>query len=359
MTNVIVMAPNAVSRMATTLALAWRYLAVLVVPHPLVCDMGYPQVVPVTFADWRAFAGFAAYVGMAAWACWQVRRRSFPAFAVLFYLISFSLISNVFILVGTNYAERALYTPSLGFAFALAWTLIKFFPAAPSRAQRPALLWVAACVVLVLYGANTVSRNMDWKDDFILFDTDIRVSPNSALLVHNYGIRCLHKGYDRHANILRDAGLVQKSIDLFTKAYKAFPGNYEAIGYRGYAYSKLKKYDLAIADYEKAIELSPNNPAALSALGYLYRNVRNQPDKAEELYRRAVAVDPRFVEARRNLGAVLASRRKFAEAIEQWKEGLKYAPEDLRLNQYIGQAYVDMGQPELGRPFQEKAAAIK
>ena len=359
MTNVIVLAPNALSRLATTLALAWRYLAVLVVPHPLVCDMGYPQVSPVTFADWRALAGLAAYGGMGAWACWQARRRSFIAFAVLFFLISFSLISNVFILVGTNYAERGLYTPSLGFAFALAYALLKIFPAAPSRTQLRTPFWVAAGVVLALYGVKTVSRNLDWKDDFTLFDTDIRVSPNSALLTHNYGIRCLHKGYDITANILRDPAMVLKSIDLFTKAFKGFPDNYEAIGYRGYAYTKLKKFDLAIADYEKAIELNPVNTPALSALGYLYRNHLKQPDKAEALYRRAVAADPRFVEARRNLGAVLAVRSRFAEAIEQWKEGLKYAPDNLLLNQYIGRAYADMGQPDAGKPFLEKAEQLK
>ena len=359
MTNVIVLAPNALSRMATTLAMAWRYLAVLVIPHPLVSDMGYPQVSPVTFADWRALAGLAAYGGMGAWACWQAQRRSFLAFAVLFFLISFSLISNVFILVGTNYAERGLYTPSLGFAFALAYALLKIFPSTSSKTQLSTPLWVAACLVLALYGVKTVSRNPDWKDDFTLFNTDIRVSPNSALLTHNYGIQCLHKGYDKNADVVIDPALVQKSIACFTKAYEEFPGDFEAIGYRGYAYTKLKKFDLAIADYEKAIELNPVNTPALSALGYLYRNHLKQPDKAEALYRRAVAADPRFVEARRNLGAVLAVRSRFAEAIEQWKEGLKYAPDNLLLNQYIGRAYADMGQADEGKPFLEKAERLK
>ena len=343
LTNFIVLAPDMLSRFASALSMCWRYLAVLLVPHPLVCEMNYAQVKPVTFTDWRAIAGLMTYGTMAIWALWEARRRVFLAFAVLFFLIAFTLPSNIFYLIYTNYAERMLYLPSLGFAFALAWALIKVFSAEQAGKKIHPLFWCSVALILVLYSAKTVSRNADWKNDFTLFDTDIKVCPNSLLLVGNYGIQCLHKGYDKNAEVVFDPAMVQKSIDYFTKAYEGFPGNFEAIGYRGYAYSKLKKFDLAIADYEKAIALNPANPAALCALGFLYRNHLNQTDKAEELYRRAVATDPRFVEARRNLGAVLASRSRFGDAIEQWKEGLKYAPDNLLLNQYIGRAYTDMG----------------
>jgi tetratricopeptide (TPR) repeat protein len=356
--NYIVLAPTALSRIASALDMCWRYLAVLLVPHPLVSDMGYPQVKPSTFADWHALAGLVIYGGMALWALWQARLRCFPAFAVLFFLISFSLASNLFFLIGTNYGERLLYLPSLGFAFALAWVLTKIFPAALSVGKPPVLLLAAAGLILALYGVKTVSRNPDWKSDSTLFEADMRVSPDSAMLMHHYGIQCLYKGCDAATGSVQDAGMVKKSIELFTKAYEAFP-NSQTIGYRGLAHSRLKEYDLAIADYEKAIVHKPDSHTALNSLGFLYRSARNQPDKAEELYRRAVAAEPRFVLARRNLGAILATRGKFAEAIEQWKEGLKSAPDDFLLNQYIGRACKDMGQPDLGKPFLQKASQVE
>ena len=360
MTNFIVLAPNSISRLASAFSMCWRYLAVLVLPHPLVCDLSYTQVRPVTFADWRALAGLAAYAAMAVWALRQVRwRRSFPAFAILFFLISFLLASNIFYLIFTSYAERALYLPSLGFSFALAWALTRLFPPDLSGGRLRALLWVAAGIVLVLYGAKTVTRNLDWKNSFSLFDADIRVSPKSTLLMHNYGLQCLYKGYDKNTGQVTDPGMLQKSIDLFTGVIKVFPNSYETLGQRAIAYERLKKYDLAIADYEKTVSIEPDNAQALYSLGFLYRNVRSQPERAVDYYSRAVTAAPQLVKARRNLGATLASLGRYADAIEQLKEGLKYAPDDLLMNQHIGKAYLDMGKPELGKPFQEKADTLK
>jgi len=356
--NYIVLAPDAVSRLASALDMYWRYLAVLLAPHPLVSDMAYPQVTPATFADWRPLAGLAAYAGMAAWALRQARFRSFTAFVILFYLVSFSLVSNVIILTYTNYGERLLYLPSLGFALALAWALTSIFPAGLSGRKNRALLLAVAGLILLLYSAKTVTRNRDWKDDATLFETDMRVSPKSALLMHHYGAVCLYKGYDAAKAVITDPDMVKKSIALFTRAYEAFP-NSQTIGYRALAHAKLKMYDEAIADYERALEHKPDSPTYLNSLGFLYRNVRNQPDKAEDLYRRAVASDPQFVLARRNFGATLATRGKFKEAIEQWREGLKYAPDDPVLNQYAGRAYSDMGQQDLAKPFLEKAEQRK
>ena len=189
--NYIVLAPGSASRLASAFDMCWRYLAILVCPHPLVSDMGYPQVKPATFADWRPLAGLAAYGGMAAWALWQARRRSFAAFTVLFFLGSFALVSNVFILTYTNYGERLLYLPSLGFALALAWLLLRIFPARLPGGKPHLVLMAVAGLILALYGAKTVARNLDWKDNFTLFETDMRVSPDSAMLMHHYAIQCL------------------------------------------------------------------------------------------------------------------------------------------------------------------------
>ena len=360
MTNFIVLAPNMMSRLASAFSMCWRYLAVLVLPHPLMCDLSYTQVRPVTFADWRALAGFAAFAAMAVWALRQAWwRRSFPAFAILLFLATFLLASNIFYLISTSYAERALYLPSLGFSFALAWALTRLFPAGLSGGRQRAFLWAAAGILLMLYGAKTVTRNFDWQNSFVLFDADIRVSPNSTLLMHNYGLQCLYKGYDKNTGLVTDPAMLQKSIDLFTGVIKVFPNSYETLAQRAIAYERLKKYDLAIADYEKTVSVEPDNSQALYSLGYLYRNVRNQPEKAVDYYSRAVTVAPQLVKARRNLGATLASLGRYSEAIEQLKEGLKYAPDDLLMNQYIAKAYMDMGKPDLGKPFEEKAGTLK
>ncbi|MBL7775528.1 MAG: tetratricopeptide repeat protein, partial [Saprospiraceae bacterium] len=96
----------------------------------------------------------------------------------------------------------------------------------------------------------------------------------------------------------------------------------------------------------------------LSNLGFIYF-LRQQLDSAEVVYRKSLQVNPRFVDARRNLGAVLAMKRQFPQAIEQWQEGLKYEPENPTLLQYIGSAYKDMGQPDKAQPWLERAAVAQ
>ena len=70
---------------------------------------------------------------------------------------------------------------------------------------------------------------------------------------------------------------------------------------------------------------------------------------------RSVSIDPRFVDARRNLGSVLAMKGKFSEAIEQFKLGVKYAPEEAILHFYLGQATKDSGNAEGAKLHFERA----
>jgi tetratricopeptide (TPR) repeat protein len=354
MTNVIVLAPDAPSRLASALAMGTRYLRALVFPHPLVSDMGYPQVEPATFGDVRALLGAAAFMGMGVWAVWHSKRRALLSFAILFFLISFAPASNLFVTIGTSYAERLLYVPSFGFALALAWVLTRVLPPASDAARpSPWLLGIASAIVS-LYALLTVSRSPDWENDLTLFEADIRTSPRSALLLHDYGLQCLDGGRDRKTGIVRDRDLLRRGIDLLTRAFEAYPGSYESVTYRGLARTWLGEHDLARADFVKALALHPESADALCGLGFLYASAYRDPIRGEEYYRRAVAANPRSANARLNLGATLATRGDYAGAVEQFLKGLEVAPDDARLNEYLARAYSQMGRPDLAAPLLEK-----
>lgn len=353
-TNVVVIAPTMLSKAATAFSLAWRYLAVLVIPHPLVSDMSYPQVRPVGFSDPRALAGLALLTGMAVLGLAGLKNRRFPAFASLFFLISFAPVSNLFILIGTNYAERALYTPSLAFALLLSWMLGK---ASIGGSQGKWLQWVGVLIagaILILFTAKTFSRVPDWKDYSTLSQKDILTSPNSFLLSRNYGAQCFYDSFDPKNGALVKPQLLQKSIDLFTKAIELCPSLTDVLDSRADAYSALFKLDLAIADYEKSLAINPKNPTSMGRLGALYMDFRNQKEKAEELFRKALSLDPRFSETRLRLGRVLKQQKKYDEAIAQWEEGLKYSPENIALHRMIGETYVEMGKMSLGMEYLNK-----
>lgn len=367
--NFIVGAKSTSSRLASAFMMCGLYLKTMFFPHPLVSDLGYPQMKPVTFADWRALAGFLLYAGMFFWALFNIGKKHVLAFAILFYLVSFSLFSNVLMLIGTSYGERVLYTPSFGFALALAWLLVRLFgirreenvPLAQQVTNpggKATLVWGLAGVILLAYSVKTVLRNPAWYTSFTLYKADLPHSPNCAKLNYHIGIETTKEGVNEESGQVTDPVWVQKGIDAFSRAIELFPEYHDAYGSRGLAYFRLQKYDEAYVDYQRALKHRPNDDKVLSNLGFIYF-IRQQLDSAEVVYRKSVALNPRFIDARRNLGAVLAMKKQFPAAIEQWQQALVFEPENPTLLQYIGSAYKDMGQPEKAQPWLDRAAAAQ
>lgn len=367
--NFIVGAKDTPTRLASAFMMCGIYLKTLLWPHPLISDRGYPQLTLVTFADWRALAGFFVYASLFVGAVLYLKRKHILSYAILFYLIAFSLFSNLFILIGTSYGERLLYAPSWGFVLAVAAVLVLLFRIRPISDASPtqqilnpfgrgALVWGVAGALLAVYSYLTVQRNPVWYTSYTLYKADIPHSPNCAKLNFHMGIETIKEGLIEETGQVTDSAWVRKAIDYHTRAIQLYPQYHDAFGSRGLAYFRLGQYDSAYHDYMNALRYRPNDEKVLSNLGFIYF-LRQQIDSAEAVYRKSLQYNPRFIDARRNLGAVMAMQGRFAEAIEQWKEGLKYDPENSTLLHYIGSAYNDMGQPEQAKPWLERAEAAR
>jgi len=360
--NFIIGATNQADRYASAFSSCWRYLQVLLWPHPLVNDLGYPQQKPVSFSDWRAILGLISFFGMGIWAVLNLSRKHFLSFAILFFLITFSLFSNVLVLIGTSYGERLLYVPSLGFSFAVAWGICKIFKINDlSNIWKPngvTTAWIVTGALIGLYSVMTVLRNPAWYDSASLYAADLPTSPNCAKLNYHNALEVTRIGMDEKKGTVIDSNQILKGIEAYTKTINLYPEYHDAYGSRGLAYFRLKKYDQAFEDYQKALKYRPNDAKVLSNLGFIYF-MRQQLDKAEEVYQKSIQYDPRFVDARRNLGAVLAMKKQFPQAIEQWKVALQYEPRNATLLYYIGSAYRDMGQPTEAAPWLEQAYAVE
>ncbi len=374
--NFMVETKNQGERLASAFMMCGYYLKTLLFPHPLVCDMGFPQVKVVNFGDWRALAGFFAYVGMGIWALANLPRKHILSFAILFYLATFSVFSNVLMLIGTSYGERLLYIPSFGFALAVGWLFCKIFKINDlTEVWNPngkgTALWMTVGILLAAYSLKTVFRNGAWYDSAALYAADLPNSPNCAKLNYHNALEQVRLGMDEKESVVKDVNQVRRGIECYDKCIQLYPKYHDAYGSRGLAYFRLGEvlknpeeqraaWDKALEDYLESLKFRYNNSEVLSNMGKIYFT-RGQPEKAEEVYRKSVEFDPRFVDGRRNLGAVLAMQKKFPQAIEQWKEALKYADNKKSgtLYFYIGSAYKDMGKPELSGEWFEKAYAVE
>ncbi len=72
----------------------------------------------------------------------------------------------------------------------------------------------------------------------------------------------------------------------------------------GKFYFLNQKYDAAIRDFEKALKIDPNNPEIYYNLGIVYE-AKNMNEKAGEMYRRALELNPDYTFAKEHLDKLI------------------------------------------------------
>ena len=77
----------------------------------------------------------------------------------------------------------------------------------------------------------------------------------------------------------------------YTRAMELDPGNAWAIIGRGETYRLMGRYDEALADFTRAIELDPGNAWAIAGRGETYR-LMGRYDEALADFNRAIELDP-------------------------------------------------------------------
>lgn len=342
----------------SALYMVFKYLWTLVLPTELVSDLGMNQIPLKSLGNPGALLGVAVIIGSIYYIVKHLmsksKETSLVAYGLLFFAISFSIYSNLVVTIGSSYGERFLYIPSFGFALVMGYGLLMLAqkikkPFAPNFSSP---VFLGLLVVLLLYAVKTIQRNKDWYDSATLYAADVVKSPNSAKLNYHHGLEVGKAG-----NSLKGQAQItqyKKALGFFAKAVSINPKYSDAYAQQGLYYFRLKDYDKAMASYNLAIKNNANAPNAYNNMGIIYFE-RGDIKNAERVYKLALKYNPRFVDAYRNLGAVYGSTKRFEQAIEQFKKGLEIDPNNKTLLKYVGLSYRDMGKPELGLPYLERA----
>ncbi len=352
--NFIVASPDLLEQKASAFLMCGKYLEVLFAPIRLSHEYGFPQFTPVSFGDAGAIFGLLAMGGLLVFGLFGLPKRHPLAFCALYFLTMIALVCNVFLLIGTSYGERLLYAPSLGLALAVPIFLHKALRINELQ-NRKTIFLAAVGLIVAAFSIRTFVRNPAWWDSYKLYASDISTAPRSAKMNYHLGLDLTKQGIDEEKSLVTDTAWVEKGIRSYTRAIELFPTYHDAYSARGLVHFRKGQTAIAqkdsaavrenmtraMADYEAALKHRPGDSKTLSNMGFIYF-LQNDLRKAEEVYRKAIASDPRFVDARRNLGAVLAMQKRYPEAIEHWKEALKYEPNSAVLKNYIETATRDM-----------------
>ncbi len=114
----------------------------------------------------------------------------------------------------------------------------------------------------------------------------------------------------------------------------------------------------AIAAYEKALELNPDNLSAKTALGVCYVEgagaLGEAPMKGIGLLMEVLAVDSNNIDALINLGYFSIQSTQYDKAIERFNKVLEIDPENAEAYLYMTDLYVQMGEIEKGLSYLER-----
>jgi tetratricopeptide (TPR) repeat protein len=94
---------------------------------------------------------------------------------------------------------------------------------------------------------------------------------------------------------------------------------------RGMGWGQKKDYDKAIKEFDAAIRIDPNYPAALVGRGFAWHN-KQEMDKAIRDYNEAIRLDPTYVDAFAARGCAWHIKREFDKAIEDYDEAIRLDP---------------------------------
>jgi len=239
-------------RYATPVYSFLLYYIKLVFPHPLSHDYYFNQIPLIEFGDVKFITGAMITIALVGIALNQILRKTIVSFSILYYFITFSVVSNILFSVGIIMNERFQFMPSLGFCLLLATGFHYLFQT--KRLKAPAAAFLAA-VVLFLFSAKTFSRNYAWKDNLTLFLTDVKNSPNSAKVNTSAGGDLLAAS-DIEPDSIKRKAMIQESISYLTNAMRIYPDNFNALLLMGNAQFKYyKNTDAALPFYNRILEL--------------------------------------------------------------------------------------------------------
>lgn len=120
----------------------------------------------------------------------------------------------------------------------------------------------------------------------------------------------------------------QDSQSLWTHAIACTSDNAAAQTNLGQAYYEKRAMDKAIAHYERALQIEPNQVLAHSALGLALLEAR-RPDESVAHLRRALEINPNFADAHYNLGNTFLQMGRANEAVAQYYQTLAINPHDI------------------------------
>jgi Tfp pilus assembly protein PilF len=207
-------------------------------------------------------------------------------------------------------ADRYTYLPLIGVFIILAW-------GADEVRERwgvsATATWPMALLVLAACTARTMDQLRFWQNSETLFRHTLTVTKANYLAYYNLG-----EYYARQ-------GRYDEAMENCRKALQISPHYSDALNNFGVVLALTGKPDEAVVQIREAIRYSVDKADAYYNLGNVFV-MQRKFDEAADAYNEALRLKPDYAEAHNNLANVLATQGHRDAAVQHYREALRLNP---------------------------------
>jgi protein O-mannosyl-transferase len=357
--NFLVQPPAGMSRYATAILILGKYLQLLVVPAPLVCDYCYNSVPFVGFGNIGVLLSLAAYLGMGAYGVFRLVKqpKDSYAFAILFFLSTIALFSNIPFVIGAAMAERFVFFASVGFCLAIALLindlLLRKTESTIDDIKNPKVLALLVPVCLV-FAVMSYGRNGDWASNYTLFMADVPKNPQDSRLNYYLGTEMVATLAKQNPDPAMKKKYLEEAIPYLRRSLAIYPQYTDANASLGDAFFQLAIYDSAEIYDKRALVTNPKYTLAINNLAGVYF-MQNQYDKALEVCRKATILNPNYVNAYSNIGLCYLRMGKLDSSVASLYKAISIDPNFKGAYENLALTYKALGKPDSVRKYEALA----
>ncbi len=183
-------------------------------------------------------------------------------------------------------------------------------------------------------------------------EEDVAPRPDPAEVRRGWGFRDWMDADD--ARRAEDA--LARRLELVRKRLAIDPDDPWALSNLGYYYYLAEQFDQGRRIYERFIELFPEEPAGYNNLALVYKRMGRYVEE-ERFYRKALALDPNDEHVLNNLAVNLAHQGRFDEALAIMARLEALDPDDPYADLHRAKIYAAMGQDGLALEYLDRALA--
>ncbi len=152
-------------------------------------------------------------------------------------------------------------------------------------------------------------------------------------------------------------GNFKAAQESYKQTLEREPENLEAIYGMGIICQYEEKYEDAKNYFERALSFCGENGAILNSYGVVAANL-GEDESARDSFEKAVQIDPKFLDAQKNLAEIYIATKEYEKGIETYQKILKQHGDDIESLLNVARLYFEIGDVESTRFILEKVLGI-